>query len=94
MKKWTDKLTELMFYGGLKKEQYHMISADIDESNRKTIVIFSGACALVFGIRLSMFFLKVPYINKIIFLTGVLLFGILAVLWERQNMPINPRRHF
>ena len=69
-----------MFYGGLKREQYHMIAADIDESNRKTIVLLSSACALVYGIRLSMFFLKVPDINKVIFLTGVLLFGILAAL--------------
>lgn len=69
-----------MLYGGLKKEQYHMIASDIDESNRKTIVLLSGACALVYGIRLSMFFLKVPDINKIIFLTGVLLFGVLAAL--------------
>ena len=80
MKKWLEKLTELMLYGGLKKEQYHMIAPDIDESNRKTIVLLSGACALVYGIRLSMFFLKVPDINKIIFLTGVLLFGVLAAL--------------
>ena len=80
MKKWLEKLTELMLYGGLKKEQYHMIASDIDESNRKTIVLLSGACALVYGIRLSMFFLKVPDINKIIFLTGVLLFGVLAAL--------------
>ena len=80
MKKWLKKLTELMFYGGLKREQYHMIAADIDESNRKTIVLLSSACALVYGIRLSMFFLKVPDINKVIFLTGVLLFGVLATL--------------
>lgn len=80
MKKWTDKLTKLMLYGGLEKDQYHMISSGIDESNRKTIVIFSASCVLVYGIRLSMFFLEVPYINKIIFLTGVLLFGILAIL--------------
>lgn len=80
MKKWTDKLTKLMLYGGLEKDQYHMISSGIDESNRKTLVIFSASCVLVYGIRLSMFFLEVPYINKIIFLTGVLLFGILAIL--------------
>ena len=80
MKKWLNKLKELILYGGLQKNQYQMISSDIDESNRKTIVILSGACALVYAIRLSLSFLKVPYINKVIFITGILLFGVLTLL--------------
>ena len=80
MKRWLDKLKELMLYGGLQKEQYQMISSAIDESNRKTLIILSSACALIYALRLSMFFLKVPYINKVIFVIGILLFGILALL--------------
>ena len=80
MKRGLNKLKELMLYGGLQKDQYRMISSSIDEANRKTIVILSCACAIVYAIRLSMFGLKVPYINKIIFMTGILLFGMLALL--------------
>ena len=79
MKKLLSKLTQLLLYGGLKKDQYKLISDDITESNRKSISILSFACLLVYALRLCLKYSRVPDSNQIIFIAGIILFGILAL---------------
>lgn len=79
MNKFFIKLKQLLLYGGLEKEQYRMISSEIDESNRKSIIILSSACLIVYALRLCLSYSAVPDLNRIIFLNAILLFGILAV---------------
>lgn len=79
MEKFLKKIKQTLFYGGLEKEQYQMISRGIDEANRKSIVILSFACLLVYALRLSLGYSKVPNTNKIVFATAIFMFGILAV---------------
>ena len=80
MKKWLDRFRQIMLYGGLEKEQYQMISKDINESNRKSIVILSVACMLVYLLRLNIFRANIPMTNKILFLVAVISFGGIAIL--------------
>ena len=79
MKKWLDRFHQIMLYGGLEKEQYQMISKDIDEANRKSIVILSVACMFVYLLRLNIFQANIPMINKVLFLIAVLAFGGIAI---------------
>lgn len=79
MNKFFTKLKQLLLYGGLDKEQYQMISSEINEANRKSIIILSSACLIVYALRLCLSYSAVPDLNRIIFLNAILLFGILAV---------------
>lgn len=79
MNKFCQKLKKCLLYGGIKKEQYKMISSEIDKSNRKSIIILSFACIFVFSLRLCLTYSAVPDVNRIIFLNAILLFGILAI---------------
>lgn len=79
MNKFFTKLKQLLLYGGLEKEQYQMISSEINESNRKSIIILSSACLIVYAIRLCLTYSAVSGTNRIVFLNAILLFGILAV---------------
>lgn len=71
-------LKRLLLYGGLERENYQQISPEIDEFNRKNLVIIAGACAVVYTLRLCITYAKVPYTNKILFLTAVMLFTLIA----------------
>lgn len=82
------KLKQILLYGGLEKEQYKMISPEIDEANRKSIVILSFACLLVYSLRLSLKYSTVPTTNKIVFFVGIFLFALLAI----TNMMIRSNR--
>lgn len=79
MNKIAKKLKQLLLYGGIEKEQYKMISSEIDRSNRKSIIILSSACLIVYSLRLCLSYSAVPDVNRIIFLNAILLFGILAI---------------
>lgn len=79
MNKFFIKLKQLLLYGGLKKDQYQMISSEINESNRKSIIILSSACLIVYALRLCLTYSAVPDTNRIVFLNAILLFGLLAV---------------
>lgn len=41
MREFWKKTTQVLLYGGLEKEQYKRISAEINEANRKSIVVLS-----------------------------------------------------
>lgn len=84
------KLKQLLLYGGLEKEQYRMISSEIDEANRKSIIILSSACIIVYALRLCLSYSAVPDMNRIVFLNAILLFGILAV----GNILVKQNSHF
>ena len=90
IKKWLDKLEQLMLYGGLEKEQYQMISPEIDESNRKTLCILSTACAIIYFVRLCITNSDIPEINKLLFSCSALLFGVLAIInkWKKKNRTV------
>lgn len=80
MKKWLNKLRQIMLYGGLEKEQYRMISKDIDEANRKSVVVLSTACMLIYLLRMNIFNANIPTINRILFLTAILVSGGIAAV--------------
>lgn len=79
MNHFFEQLKKILLYGGIEKEQYKMISSEIDKSNRKSIIILSSACLIVYALRLCLSYSAVPDINRIIFLNAILLFGILAI---------------
>ena len=79
MKKLLSKSAQLLLYGGLKREQYKLISAEITEANRKSISVLSFACLLVFALRLCLKYSRVPDSNQIVFMVGIILFGVLAL---------------
>ena len=80
MRKFLDKLKRIMLYGGLEKEQYQLISENISEANRKSLVIISAVCAVIYAIRLNFAYAKIPHINRVLFVVAVCVFGIIAVL--------------
>ncbi len=80
MKSAWHSLKKLLFYGGLEKDAYRLIADEINESNRKSIVIISTACALVYLARLCIFFDRIPRTNQIVFSLSVVLFGTLALV--------------
>lgn len=41
MREFWKKTIQVLLYGGLEKEQYKRISAEINEANRKSIVVLS-----------------------------------------------------
>lgn len=75
-----EKLKKTFLYGGLDRKSYKNISADIDESNRRSIIVLSMAAILILGVRLLLSYAEVPYTNKIIFAAGIVLFAFLAIL--------------
>lgn len=79
MERFMKELKKYLLYGGIEKEQYKMISSEIDKSNRKSIIILSSAFVFVFALRLCLTYSAVPDVNRVIFLNAILLFGILAV---------------
>lgn len=83
MKKWLNKFRQIMLYGGLEKEQYRMISKDIDEANRKSVVVLSTACMLIYLLRMNIFNANIPTINRILFLTAILASGGIALVNSR-----------
>lgn len=83
MKKWLNKFRQIMLYGGLEKEQYRMISKDIDEANRKSVVVLSTACMLIYLLRMNIFNTNIPTINRILFLTAILASGGIAIVNSR-----------
>ncbi len=78
MSKFWKKAKQTVLYGGLEKEQYQTISPAINEANRKSIVILSAACALIYAVRLCLSYSEVPYTNKVVFIAAIFMFGILA----------------
>ena len=76
----TQKFRQLLLYGGLKREQYKAISSAINESNRKSIVVLSTACALFYALRLCLKYSAVPDTNRIVFLGVIVLFTLLALI--------------
>ena len=44
-----EKIKNLLFYGGLTKEEYHTIRPQISEENRKSLIVFSILGVLGFG---------------------------------------------
>ncbi len=78
--KWMKKLREFLLYGGLQKAQYRAISGDIDEANRKSLVVLSAACVVVYGIRLCISYTAVPFVNKVVFGTAIAVFSLIVYL--------------
>ena len=74
------RLVQLLLYGGLTREQYHRIAPEIDEANRKSLVAIPGVCALFYLIRLNLSYSHLPPLNRLTYLTAVLLFSLVALL--------------
>ena len=89
IKRGAKKLSQLILYGGLEREQYRMILPEIDESNRKSIVILSCACAVVYFARLCMSYVRISFTNRLVFFAAVFLFAIIAIV----NSSIMKNRH-
>lgn len=79
IRKYVDKIKNIMCYGGLEKEQYKLISEDINESNRKSIVILAFACSIIYLLRLNLFKSNIPTVNKVIFGVAAILFALIAI---------------
>lgn len=90
MNKFFQRVKQLLLYGGLEKEQYKMISSEIDSANRKSIIILSSACLIVYALRLCLTYSVVPELNRVVFLNAILLFGILAV----SNVVVQDNQRF
>lgn len=75
-----EKMKQTFLYGGLEREQYKEISAEIDESNRKSVITLSIAAVLIFGVRLLMKYSTVPYTNRVVFGAAILCFALLALV--------------
>lgn len=80
MRALLQKCRRLLLYGGLEREQYKRISPNINEANRKSVVMLSVACLIVLALRLCLRYATVPTSNRIVFCCGMVLFGLLAVL--------------
>ena len=74
------KAKQILLYGGLEKEQYKALSQEINEANRKSIVVLSLACLMVYALRLCLRYSSVPPTNRVIFLSAIVLFGVLAAV--------------
>ncbi len=81
-----EKAKRLLLYGGLERSQYKLIAREIDESNRRSIVVLSAACLLFFLLRMLRFS-TMPRNNQIIFPLAVALFAGLAILNHRCRKP-------
>ena len=79
LKKAHGWLVRVLLYGGLQREQYQLISPEIDEANRKSLVIISAVCALFYFVRLNLGYSRLPEINRLAYFTAVLIFGGLAL---------------
>lgn len=90
MNKFFQRVKQLLLYGGLEKKQYEMISSEIDSANRKSIIILSSACLIVYALRLCLTYSAVPELNRVVFLNSILLFGILAV----SNVVVQDNQRF
>ena len=75
-----EKIKRLLLYGGLERSQYRMISREIDEANRRSVVVLSVACLAFFCARM-IGYSTMPHSNRILFPAAVALFGWLA-LWN------------
>lgn len=75
-----EKIKRLLLYGGLEPSQYRMISREIDEANRRSVVVLSAACLVFFCMRM-LGYSTMPHSNRILFSAAVVLFGGLA-LWN------------
>ena len=74
------KIKKTFLYGGLEREQYKDVSTDIDESNRRSIIALSVTAILIMGMRLLLTYSEVPHINKVVFMTAIMLFAFLAII--------------
>ena len=90
MNKFFQRVKQLLLYGGLEKKQYEMILSEIDSANRKSIIILSSACLIVYALRLCLTYSAVPELNRVVFLNAILLFGILAV----SNVVVKDNQRF
>lgn len=79
LKTWSRRLAQLLFYGGLEKEQYQLISPQINESNRKSLLILSTVCALFYFVRLNLGYSRLPDVNRFTYLAAVLPFCFIAL---------------
>ena len=75
-----EKAKRLLLYGGLEQSQYRMISREIDEANRRSVVVLSIACLVFFCVRM-LGYSTIPHSNRILFHAAVALFWGLA-LWN------------
>lgn len=75
-----NKIKKTFLYGGLEREQYKDVSTDIDESNRRSIIALSITAILIMGMRLLLTYSEVPHINKVVFMTAIMLFAFLAII--------------
>ena len=77
-----EKMKSVLLYGGLTREQYKKISPEIDEANRKSVVLLSVACLIFYSVRLLRYS-TIPAGNRFLFHTTVALFALLAVVNTR-----------
>ena len=76
MGKLGKKLKEFIFFNGLEEEQIQLISKDIDDSNRKSLVVLSIACAVIYSIRLILAEIYVPTENTLLYGIGIAFFAV------------------
>ena len=80
-----DKMKQVLLYGGLSREQYKKISPEIDEANRKSVVLLSAACLIFYSVRLARYS-TMSASNRLLFHVTVVLFALLALVNTRfQN---------
>ena len=80
MGKFGKKLKEFIFFNGLEEEQIQLISKDIDNSNRKSLVVLSIACAVIYSIRLILAQIYVPTENTLLYGIGIGFFCCLVIV--------------
>ena len=80
MKRRFAHLKQLLFYGGLEKEKYRAIAADIDESNRSSLVVISFAYVMIYLTRLLVSYDTIPYTSRILFISAISFFGVIALV--------------
>ena len=77
-----EKVKRVLLYGGLSREEYKTISPEIDEANRKSVVLLSAACLIFYSVRLLRYS-TIPVGNRLLFHTTVALFALLAAVNTR-----------
>ncbi len=80
LNKLLKKLIQILLYGGLERGQYREIAGEINESNRKSIVVLSTACLLAYSLRLCLPYSVIPTANRAVFFAAIILFGVLAIV--------------
>ena len=82
--RYMDKLRDLLFYAGVKKEQYHQLLPEIHEENRVLLRIFSRIGCIVFFLLFIVSLLSGRFasVNSSTYLTcGIAMVALMLCVW-------------